>query len=233
MLAEKTNSGRNALEQVFLPLLESLTQPALGSPLGEINLEAVLQYMLFLLSFSANDIIEKCVLGILKEVIVDVDNQNNRALFRAINSYQIEQMGSLTLLKQIINEFLVNKIKDAVALRQFLKFQNSLDSVEINNCNSENQPEDNNKFEEFKNQIKERKSQIEKLSQENNDLKIKTKEKIKRKLKNKNKKKLSSDSFETLDSFKSFEISEDENSDCGVGNGRSSIASYASSLYSQ
>lgn len=126
-LAENTTSGRSAIEDMVGPLIESLVQPEAGSPLEEISVNAVLQYLVFLLTFSKPQMHFVVAERIICELTVDPSNANARSLTRALCALKVESCShALLALLNAYSAELEPMLVDGVTKRQFAKWEKML-----------------------------------------------------------------------------------------------------------
>ncbi|GBG25299.1 Condensin complex subunit 3 [Hondaea fermentalgiana] len=124
ILAENTQSGRAAIEEMAIPLLETIVCPPPDSPLGEVPVESVLQYVVFLLSFSASTVQTAFAQALLVELLAAPTGPHIRVLSRALNNVKLDADCDVALLVKVANTLESNKsFTDGVAARQLDKFR--------------------------------------------------------------------------------------------------------------
>jgi len=133
ILAESTRSGRSAIEDMAVPILENLVTPPPDSPFGELPAESVLQYIIFLLSHSSSEVQTSFTKALLIELLAAPTGSNIRLLSRALNAVKLDKSCDLLLLSRITAELeSTDTFTDSVAFRQFEKFNAHLASLQSN-----------------------------------------------------------------------------------------------------
>ena len=171
ILAENTVSGRKCIEDMAIPLITTLLHPPPQSPIEEIPFEPVLQFVLYLLSFSSGDIHCEFAKELLYGIAVEPTGKNIRALARGLTALKIaHQFEFLDIQTKYIasNE----KFTDSVALRQFNKWQDHLKEVQTTTSPSISL------HEEFKSQLEAREQEIRNTDKSLRSRKLKTKKKM-------------------------------------------------------
>ncbi|CAK9099602.1 Condensin complex subunit 3 (Chromosome-associated protein G) (Condensin subunit CAP-G) (hCAP-G) (Melanoma antigen NY-MEL-3) (Non-SMC condensin I complex subunit G) (XCAP-G homolog), partial [Durusdinium trenchii] len=130
-LAQHTQSGRQAIQEMAEPLLSTLLQPPADSPLEEVPVEPMLQYMLSLLSHCSDASQAGFAQAVLVELLAHANGgEHVRALARTLHACKLEACSQPQILAlQGGVSSLQASCTDGVALRQLEKVARQLENL--------------------------------------------------------------------------------------------------------